>query len=132
MKFVVGNLSDATNISVSVANAELFEVDANDINVGENILAKIIRPTIKRNSPQEKIWNLCSAKDKDIIFTVPVPSDAYIASKMVRIKAGYEYNRVEYFDESVKIEPNTSYRFSVDYKARPAEPQVRQTRIINH
>lgn len=117
MKFVVGNLSDATNISVSVANAELFEVDANDINVGENILAKIIRPTIKRNSPQEKIWNLCSAKDKDIIFTVPVPSDAYIASKMVRIKAGYEYNRVEYFDESVKIEPNTSYRFSVDYKA---------------
>lgn len=122
LKFVVGNTSDRNDISVSIANAELYEVDSSELNVGENILAKIIRPTIVRNSAEEKMWNLCSTAEKDIIFSVPVPSDAYIPSKMVRIKTGYAYNRVEYFDESVQLEPNTTYRFSLDYKAIGGSP----------
>lgn len=127
LKLAIGALSGQANVSVAIANAGCYALNKDSLKVGDSMLQQINRPNIARNSAAEKVWNLVSDKETDIVVSVPIPKGAFVTSKMVRIKSGYSWNRAVYYDDSLILEPNTTYRFSVDYIAGGGSPAFSMT-----
>ena len=121
IRILIGNIDSNSSCGVIVANAQLYNIDENGINVGADLLAEMVNPKIKRNSAEQKIWDL-NADDKKIEVTVPVKDNIFKLEKMIRIEPNNSYNRVEYYDKNFEVIPNATYRFTADLIVRGGNP----------
>ncbi len=121
IRIIIGNIAADSSCGVAVANAQLYSVDDNGIPIGASLLSEMIKPNIKRNSTEQKVWNL-NAADGGVEITVPVKENTFKLEKMVKIEPQYSYNRVEYYDEDFELLPNTTYRFTTDFMLYSGSP----------
>ncbi|MBR5922257.1 MAG: hypothetical protein IKZ59_00525, partial [Clostridia bacterium] len=121
IRILIGNIDSNSSCGVVVANAQLYNIDDSGITVGTNLLAEMINPKIKRNSAEQKVWDL-NADDKKIEVTIPVKESIFKLEKMIRIEPGNSYNRVEYYDEDFEVIPNATYRFTADVLVNSGNP----------
>ncbi|MBO4734126.1 MAG: hypothetical protein J5662_06570, partial [Clostridia bacterium] len=121
IRILIGNIDSNNSCGLIVANAQLYNIDGDGINVGADLLAEMVNPKIKRNSAEQKIWDL-NADNINIEVTVPIKENMFKLEKMIKIEPNNTYNRVNYFDEDFELVPNATYRFTADVIVRGGSP----------
>ena len=114
IRILMGNIDADKECGLIVANAQLFNVDNKGIQIGDNLLSDMIKPNIKRNTTEERFWNLNADEDK-IKVTAPIKDNVFALEKMFKFEPNSSYNRVEYYDEDFEFSPSTTYRFTADF-----------------
>lgn len=122
IRILFGNISANNNSESIIANASLCNVDNSGIVIGDNLLARMIKQTTKRNTAEQRIWNLVSAKEKDIDITIPIRDGMFVLEKMLKIEPNNMWNRVEYYGMDFKVKSNTTYRYTADFMSISGNP----------
>jgi len=122
-KIVIGNEDpDDTGVSLAISNAKFTAVDKDGLALGASFVNNINDISIRRNSAQEKMWNMITKKDADAEEVFPIPDGTFLASQLIRIKEGTDWNRIVYTDDDVKFKAGKSYRCTIDYKQFSGDP----------
>ena len=113
IRILFGNIDKNDDCGLIVANAQLYCLDSKDIPQGENLIADMIKPNIKRDNAQ-KVWYL-NANEDSIEVNAPIKDGIFLQEKMIKFEPNSMYNRVEYYDQDFEISPSTTYRFTADF-----------------